>query len=135
MDLHQATLSVRVTRQGKFRVWVKKALEFLQANPESPLVLYSSPSEVSASAIPKLISVVEIIKREYLKEHLVGLHQFNQLLFEERSRVPLEGESRASAVLLALEGSSKYQPPNVRKLSRAAKARMRQRAKRRSKLE
>ncbi|KAI5988888.1 hypothetical protein EDC04DRAFT_3149003 [Pisolithus marmoratus] len=148
MDAHQATLSVRVTRQGKFRVWVKKALEFLQANPESPLVLYSSP--------------IEIIKREYLKEHLVGLHQFNQLLFEERSRVPLEGESRASAVLLALEGSSNpkqklaphmkitlcatsiperpgeretYQPPNVRKLSRAAKARMRQRAKRRSKLE
>ncbi|KAI6155340.1 hypothetical protein BKA82DRAFT_991732 [Pisolithus tinctorius] len=156
-DGADTTFSIRVTRHGKIRVWVKKALEFFQVNPETPLVLYSGPSDASASAIPKLISVVEIIKRQYLEGHLVGLHQFNQLLFEERSQVPVEGENRASALLLALEGSSHpkqklapymkitlctksvperhgeretYQTPNVRKLSKAAKAKMRQRAKR-----
>ncbi|KAI6125136.1 hypothetical protein EDD16DRAFT_1560256 [Pisolithus croceorrhizus] len=156
-DGANTTFSIRVTRGRKIRAFVKKALEFFQVNPERPLVLYSSPSEVSASTIPKLISVVEIIKREYLRGHPVGLHQFNQLLFEDRSRVPVEGENRADALLLALEGSSHpkqklaphmkitlcakfipekpgqretYQTPSVRKLSRAAKARARQRAKR-----
>ncbi|KIK28897.1 hypothetical protein PISMIDRAFT_673158 [Pisolithus microcarpus 441] len=105
------TFSIRVARNGKIRALVKKALEFFQANPDRPLVLYSSPSEISASTIPKLISVVEIIKREYLKGYPVGLHQFNQLLFEERSQVPVEGKNRASALLLALEGSSQCVPP------------------------
>lgn len=70
------------------------------------MVLYTGASDVSTSTIPRLISVVEIVKREYLKGSTIGLHQFNQLLFEDRSQVPVEGENRASALLLALEGSS-----------------------------
>lgn len=69
-------------------------------------MLYTSPSDVSTSAIPRLISVVEIVKREYLKGSMTGLHQFNQLLFEDRCQVPVEGENRVNALLLALEGSS-----------------------------
>ncbi|KAL4066790.1 hypothetical protein V8B97DRAFT_1948938 [Scleroderma yunnanense] len=148
--------SIRITRHGKIRLWVKKALEFFQANPEEPLVLYSSPSDVSTSTIPRLISVVEIVKREYLKGSATGLHQFNQLLFEDRSQVPVDGEERSSALLLALEGSSHpkqklapymkvtlsakalpdrpheretYQSAAVRRLSKSAKARLKKRAK------
>lgn len=69
-------------------------------------MLYTSPSDVSTSTIPRLISVVEIVKREYLKGSMTGLHQFNQLLFEDQCPVPVEGENRANALLLALEGSS-----------------------------
>ncbi|KAG6333332.1 hypothetical protein ID866_5765 [Astraeus odoratus] len=150
------TTSIRISRQGKIRVFVQKALEILQVNPEEPLVLFSSPSDVSVSTIPKLVSVVEIIKREYLKGSLAGLHQFNQLLFEEQVDVPVDGNSRPNALVLALEGSSHpkrklapsmkitlcakalpemqkgrvtYQTPSVRKLTKSAKAKLRKRAK------
>jgi hypothetical protein len=53
---------------------------------------------------------VEIIKREYLKTldvssgQLTGLHQYNELLWEERGGIPIEGEDRASGITRALEG-------------------------------
>ncbi|KAH0833156.1 Arp2/3 complex, 34 kd subunit p34-Arc-domain-containing protein [Lanmaoa asiatica] len=153
--------SIRITRQGKFRVWVKKALDFFENHPSRPLVLYAAPADVSASTIPRLVSVVEIIKREYLKGRDVsagdasGLHQYNQLLFEQQGRIPVEeGEDRRDALQLALDGHSHvkqsftphmkitlstkaimrshekretYQAPVIRRMSRAAKARMRKR--------
>lgn len=149
---------IRITRHGKIRLWVKKALELIKAHPEEPLVLYSTPSDVSTSCIPRLISVVEIVKREYLKGLGVGvgLQQYNQLLFEDRSQIPIDGENRPDALRLALEGSScpkqnlapfmrvtlstrliperpnareTYQTPSVRRLSKTAKARLRKRTK------
>ena len=120
--------SIRITRHGKLRVWIKKALDFFevrsiahetatrptlaQSHPDSPLVLYSAPADVSASTIARLVSVVEIIKREYLKGRDVssgdasGLHQYNQLLFEQQGRIPVEGEDRGDALQLALDGHS-----------------------------
>ncbi|KAF9223585.1 hypothetical protein BS17DRAFT_733178, partial [Gyrodon lividus] len=107
------TDTIRITRQGKLRVWVKKALDFFQAYPDKPLVLYSSPSNVTTSTIPRMVSVVEIIKREYLKGldvsagNLSGLHQYNRLLFERREEIPVEdGDNRVNALLLALDGHS-----------------------------
>lgn len=120
--------SIRITRQGKIRFWVKKALDFFevrsiahdtpehptlaQSHPSRPLVLYSAPADVSASTIARLVSVVEIIKREYLKGRDVstgdasGLYQYNQLLFEKQDRIPVEGEDRRDALHLALDGRS-----------------------------
>lgn len=124
----EETTTLRITRHGKLRFWVKKALDFFevrsvahappkhptlaQSHPSRPLVLYSPPADVSASTIARLVSVVEIIKREYLKGRDVstgdasGLHQYNQLLFEERGRIPVEGDDRSDALHLALDGRS-----------------------------
>jgi hypothetical protein len=58
---------------------------------------------LSAATIPRLISVVEIIKREYLKtvemndSHVVaGLHQYNEIGYLEQRQ----------ALALALEGTN-----------------------------
>lgn len=82
-----------------------------KSQPDRPLVLYSTPADVSASTIARLVSVVEIIKREYLKGREVstgdvsGLHQYNQLLFEQRDKVPVEeGQDRRDTLHLALDG-------------------------------
>jgi len=148
--------SIRITRQGKMCIWVKKALDFFEEHPSKPLVLYSPPREVSASTIPRLVSIVEIIKREYLKGRDVsGLHQYNQLLSEQRDGIPVEeGEERRDALAVVLDGHSHakqslaphmkvtlstiaivgsnekretYQTPTTRRMSRTAKARMRKR--------
>jgi len=152
--------SIRITRHGKLRVWIKKALDFFESQPDRPLVLYSAPADVSTSTIARLVSVVEIIKREYLKGRDVssgdasGLHQYNQLLFEQQGKIPVEGEDRRDALQLALDGHSHvkqsfaphmkitlstkaimgshekretYQTPAIRRMSKAAKARIRKR--------
>ncbi|KAF9243567.1 hypothetical protein BU15DRAFT_43079 [Melanogaster broomeanus] len=162
----ELTDTIRITRQGKLRVWVKKALDFFRAYPDKPLVLYSSPATVPTSTIPRLVSVVEIIKREYLKGvditagNLSGLHQYNQLLFEQQEEIPVEeGEDRRNALLLVLDGHSHvkqkfaphlkitlsvkaisdrheeretYQTPAMRRLTKTAKARLRRRVKNQS---
>lgn len=126
--------SIRITRHGKLRVWVKKALDFfevrsiaretatyptlVQSHPDKPLVLYSAPADVSTSTIARLVSVVEIIKREYLKGRDVsggdasGLHQCNELLSEQQDRIPMEGEERRDALRDALEGHSQCVKPS-----------------------
>ncbi|KAG8213170.1 Arp2/3 complex, 34 kd subunit p34-Arc-domain-containing protein [Butyriboletus roseoflavus] len=152
--------SIRITRHGKLRIWIKKALDFFESHPSRPLVLYSAPADVSASTIARLVSIVEIIKREYLKGRDVsagdvsGLHQYNQLLFEQQGRIPEEGEDRRDALHHALNGHSHakqsfaphmkitlstraltrshekretHQKPATRRMSKAAKARMRRR--------
>ncbi|KAG2036285.1 hypothetical protein BDR03DRAFT_921708 [Suillus americanus] len=105
--------SIRITRQGKIRFWVKHGLDFFQVsseNPDKPLTLHTSPADVAQSTIPRLISVVEILKREYLKTldisvgQLTGLHQYNELQWEQRGEIAAEGEDRASTITRVLEG-------------------------------
>jgi hypothetical protein len=85
------------------RTWV-------QEYPDKPLTLHTSPADVAQSTITRLISVVEILKREYLKTldasagQLTGLHQYNELQWEQRGEIAAEGEDRASSIARALEG-------------------------------
>lgn len=155
--------SIRITRQGKIRCWVKHGLEFFQENPDKPLTLHTSPADVAQSTIPRLISVVEILKREYLKTLDVwaglqtGLHQYNELQWEQRGEIAAEGEDRATTIERALEGKkhpkltlapymkvtlcrkalpgmhekkeATYQTPQTRRLSKTTKARLKKKAK------
>ncbi|KAG1891410.1 hypothetical protein F4604DRAFT_1914204 [Suillus subluteus] len=154
---------IRITRQGKIRCWVKHGLDFFQENPDKPLTLHTSPADVAQSTIPRLISVVEILKREYLKTldvlpgQLTGLHQYNELQWEQRGEIAAEGEDRASTIARALEGKKHpkltlapymkvtlcrkalpgmherkevtYQTPQTRRLSKTTKARLKKKAK------
>ncbi|KAG1843922.1 hypothetical protein DFJ58DRAFT_731399 [Suillus subalutaceus] len=138
------------------RIWV-------QENPDKPLTLHTSPANVAQSTIPRLISVVEILKREYLKTwdvsagQLTGLHQYNELQWEQRGEIAAEGEERASTIARALEGKKypkltlapymkvtlcrkalpgmhekkdvTYQTPQTRRLSKTTKARLKKKAK------
>jgi len=76
-------------------------------------MLQTTPADVTQSTIPRLISVVEILKREYLKTldissgKATGLHQYNELLWK-RGETANEGEDRASAIERALEGTSQF---------------------------
>ena len=71
----------------------------------------------STNAIPKLISVVEIIKREYLKlpnDTLVGLYQYNELgTLEDLGLTPWPQSddpqlARSQAIVQALDGLKKF---------------------------
>ncbi|KAJ7820971.1 hypothetical protein B0H14DRAFT_2832332 [Mycena olivaceomarginata] len=79
----------------------------------------------TASTVPRLISVVEIIKREYLKklelEHsstLLGLHQYNEIgTLEEELRAPDPPHdtadadaARSQAIVAALRGDDAQTP-------------------------
>ncbi|KII89610.1 hypothetical protein PLICRDRAFT_108070 [Plicaturopsis crispa FD-325 SS-3] len=116
IDTSPDTQEIRITSGGKIHAWVDFALKFLKQNETSPLVLHTLPAakrkqpagvtdelegstvqtealpesakriSPSTTTIPRLISVVEIIKREYLKtldisrsETLLGLHQYNEV--------------------------------------------------------
>ncbi|GJE92376.1 hypothetical protein PsYK624_085300 [Phanerochaete sordida] len=105
---------VRITSHGKMNAWVDFALKFFEENPDKPLTLHTLPPpprvpqgvpdapvpapaekekekeklHPSMALIPRLISVVEIIKREYVKlldpvlaerGQLAGLYQYNEL--------------------------------------------------------
>ncbi|KAG1877711.1 hypothetical protein DFJ58DRAFT_3993 [Suillus subalutaceus] len=154
---------IRITRQGKIRYWVKHGLDFFQQNPDKPFTLHTSPADVAQSTIPRLISVVEILKREYLKTldvlpgQLTGLHQYNELQWEQRGEIAAEGEDRVSTIARALEGKKHtkltlapymkvtlcrkalpgmherkevtYQTPQTRRLSKTTKARLKKKAK------
>lgn len=106
---------------------------FLRAQPPQkfdsrPLVLHTLPHhppgkvtndlKSTTLVIPRLISIVEIIKREYIKAlhekhspRLVGLHQYNQLGtlenlgYEDNDETP---ENRAKQIAFALEGQNQY---------------------------
>ncbi|TDL14423.1 hypothetical protein BD410DRAFT_204095 [Rickenella mellea] len=64
------------------------------------------------SNVPRLVSVVEIIKREYLKSLPPGprqsLHQYNQLQFLENTTDSADGseDTRMREILAALEGKN-----------------------------
>ena len=71
---------------------------------------------LSTTTIPRLISVVEIIKREYLKtlemthsRVLSGLYQYNEIgyLEQDESQDGMHSEEdRAQALAMALEGKN-----------------------------
>lgn len=72
---------------------------------------------VSTTTIPRLLSVVEIIKREHIKyldivhsPVLTGLHQYNELGHLEQHvldmDVELQPENRAQEIAMALEGKN-----------------------------
>lgn len=78
----------------------------------------SKPQALSPATlcIPRLLSVVEIIKREYVKllkanrsEASVGLHQYNRLAHLEQPAIASE-EERAAAIARALDGKSLLVP-------------------------
>ncbi|KAK7689477.1 hypothetical protein QCA50_007269 [Cerrena zonata] len=122
----------------------------------------------SMTTIPRLVSVAEIIKREYLKtlsadeaerNSLTGLHQYNEFgtLSDEASVEPVGAEAeRQQSLSNALSGKNhlkmrhvaymkitlsrkchpelqgmgaSYQQPAVRRLSKAARSRVRRRQK------
>ncbi|KAJ4489633.1 hypothetical protein C8J55DRAFT_557535 [Lentinula edodes] len=130
---------VRITRAGKLTNYVKYALESLEKNDKKAIVFHTLPevhdnpeaahtrqglkdaSTASLTLIttPRLISVVEIIKREYLKDlekrrstRLVGLHQYNEIgsienLGSNGVSVGREtDEQRAQRIAMTLEGKN-----------------------------
>ncbi|KAF7978848.1 hypothetical protein HWV62_44659 [Athelia sp. TMB] len=131
---HQpAPYEVRVTTHGKMHGWVEFSLKHLQ-DSDIPLRLHTLPAPShkekpsghdapadlvpetkdrmpdSTTTIPRLISVVEIIKREYLKtlslkesRSLTGLHQYNEIGVLDSSTAP---EDRDQMVAQALAGTS-----------------------------
>ncbi|KAF7297351.1 hypothetical protein MIND_00968500 [Mycena indigotica] len=98
---------VRITSHGKMNSFVTFALQFFQKHDSVPLVFHTLPASSSKSAeqsnvgtssrpdrdsnglsptsllAPRLISVVEIVKREYLKamaaDKITGLYQYNEV--------------------------------------------------------
>ncbi|KAG6877564.1 hypothetical protein C0993_006061 [Termitomyces sp. T159_Od127] len=171
---------VRITDNGKIRNWVSFALEFLFleasvlcTNEDRAIVFHTLPAPTAegargpgdaprrlskaTTAVPRLLSVVEIVKREFLKSleakrspRLAGLHQYNEIGCVETA----VDEDRAAEIRRALSGSNHvkiqrtpymkvtlslktlpelaesgatYQPPTLRKLSKSAKQRMKKR--------
>ncbi|KAI0059194.1 hypothetical protein BV25DRAFT_1809363 [Artomyces pyxidatus] len=121
---------IRITSHGKIQAWVDFALQFFEANEEKALVFHTLPFKgkaagdekktgisPSTTTIPRLISVVEIVKREYLKmldaksmAALVGLYQYNELgcledLGDADDDTADSMEARASMLTAALGGS------------------------------
>ncbi|KAK0465217.1 uncharacterized protein EV420DRAFT_1513343 [Desarmillaria tabescens] len=132
---------IRITNHGKMHTWVAFALEHLQKEGSESIVLHTLPAprnlqepkptkgslSNATTTIPRLISVVEIIKREYVKilelkhlPRLFGLHQYNEIssledigLGEEDTTPEDKEEKRAASIIMALEG--KNYPKQVQK--------------------
>jgi hypothetical protein len=79
-------------RYSGFFIFENAVHASLQKHKDTPLVLHTLPVAQSSSSaslsactlsVPRLISVVEIIKREYLKTlkgcETQGLHQYNEI--------------------------------------------------------
>ncbi|KAK0245882.1 hypothetical protein EDD85DRAFT_783653 [Armillaria nabsnona] len=126
---------IRITNHGKMQTWVAFALEHLQKDGSETIVLHTLPTlqnlqgsskpakgslSTATTTIPRLISVVEIIKREYIKileskhlPRLFGLHQYNEVgsledigLGEEDTTPEDKEEKRAASIITALEGKN-----------------------------
>lgn len=144
MDIDDDTgpKQLRITSNGKIKNFVSFALKFfqvtywpamsshqvyiLQKYDSRPLVLHTLPRDPPSQTtgdlnnatlvIPRLISVVEIIKREYIKllgdthsQRFVGLHQYNQLgtledLGYGETAEDDSIEDRAKLIELAMQG-------------------------------
>jgi hypothetical protein len=134
---------MRITSHGKMHDFVEFALNHFKNNSDVPLTLHTLPAtkmitvervevpkaqdapdskdtkergiSLSTTTIPRLISVVEIIKREYLKtlemtrsNVLSGLHQYNEIGYleqETEGSVP-SGWDRTQALAMVLEGKN-----------------------------
>ncbi|KAF9044612.1 hypothetical protein BDZ89DRAFT_1008576 [Hymenopellis radicata] len=124
---------IRITSSGKMKTWISHALDCLKKDETKPIVFHTLPNPPptkpgskavsptnSTMLVPRLVSVVEIIKREYIKTlelshstRLLGLHQYNQVgSLEELGLAPVvdetidEGEQRAENLIKALEGKN-----------------------------
>ncbi|KAJ3564798.1 hypothetical protein NP233_g8057 [Leucocoprinus birnbaumii] len=119
---------LRITSNGKIKSFVSFALDFFKKCDSRPLVLHTLPRDPPGETkgdlnnatlvIPRLISVVEIIKREYIKAlhdthstRLFGLHQYNQLgtledLGYGEAVENNSGDSRDKQIAAALEGKN-----------------------------
>ncbi|EJD06676.1 uncharacterized protein FOMMEDRAFT_76695 [Fomitiporia mediterranea MF3/22] len=132
---------MRITSGGKINLWVDFALNFLRVRiyHYNSLVLHTMAADPSPTGdsvepvdttakdsgaakavsqsvrnIPRLISVVEIIKREYFKTlppgpESTGLHQYNHLGFLEERELnsgyeDADEESRQRGITAALKG-------------------------------
>ncbi|KAF8963486.1 hypothetical protein BDZ97DRAFT_1820136 [Flammula alnicola] len=175
---------IRITQQGKMKWWISVSLNFFE-NPEEDksLILHTLPHFVDAQAepgsvagartlaqqsasavtsvVPRPISVVEIIKREYMKK-LETTRSTGELGIaidrveggQGRSIEEAKEASRSRDIIEAFSGKkhprqiqtpfmritlstveipdlvakgASYQPPTVRKQSKAAKARAKKR--------
>lgn len=166
MDFDPGTHPVRITTHGKIKTWVKFALDFLDENEEGSLTFHTLPppgtpasAKTSVTTIPRLITVVEIIKREHLERlkarrssSIAGVHQYNEVSALQdlhSSCVPSPGVTELlsgsnvqvkKTVFMKVTLSRKklqhlvdrgatYQPPLFRTLSKSAKARARRKQK------
>ncbi|KAJ3550767.1 hypothetical protein NMY22_g243 [Coprinellus aureogranulatus] len=118
--------SVRITSQGKIKNWVAFALKTFEERPDLPITFHTMPPTPSTSKlppkdvniaqkqklasstalVPRLVSVVEIVKREYMKDlkekrasRMKGLYQYNEvgILEEEQGGESDEDEEEESA--------------------------------------
>ncbi|THU91636.1 hypothetical protein K435DRAFT_863215 [Dendrothele bispora CBS 962.96] len=124
---------IRITKGGKIKAWVSFSLQSLETSESRPLVLHTLPATIKldpatgnslplqqqpendnqkdpaqstnpVSTTPRLISVVEIIKREYLKSlaqkrspRRIGLHQYNEIgILEDLSVSASDGICRTN---------------------------------------
>ncbi|KAF9460254.1 hypothetical protein BDZ94DRAFT_1148954, partial [Collybia nuda] len=129
---------IRITNHGKMHTWVAFALESLEKHEDRPIALHTLPAvpkpptdaqgpdpkhppgslSNSTTTVPRLISVVEIIKREYIKTlelkrspRLLGLHQYNEIgCLEDLGlvEVPETDESKRAEELVAALSGKKY---------------------------
>ncbi|KAL1700665.1 hypothetical protein EV121DRAFT_189333, partial [Schizophyllum commune] len=134
--------TVRVTSSGKIRYYVAYALERLQEAPSEPLILRVD----STIAMSRLISVAEIVKREYLTEldkrkstRLNGLHQYNFVGYTDGAQSSDKGKGKEKerqlpwmSITLSIEPltgqAGSYQQPLPRNLTKSAKTRAKKRA-------
>ncbi|KAF9486129.1 hypothetical protein BDN70DRAFT_926837 [Pholiota conissans] len=102
---------VRITQHGKMKSWIASSLEFFEDTEdetEKTLTFHTLPhlmdskadagslvdtvsitpqsASLVTSVVPRLLSVVEILKREYMKlletkksSRAIGLHQYNEI--------------------------------------------------------
>ncbi|KAI0794855.1 hypothetical protein C8Q75DRAFT_747748 [Abortiporus biennis] len=144
---------MRITTHGKINSFVSFALDFLQKNPTKTLTLHTLPSTTThpssspstneqgtqatkdsftsvTSSIPRLVSTVEIIKREYLKIQDIstaengaihGLNQYNELgnLEDITDTVHVgpqredEERERMNKIVAALKGKNHLQQKKI----------------------
>ncbi|KAG5650635.1 hypothetical protein H0H81_011532 [Sphagnurus paluster] len=123
---------IRITDSGKIKAWVAFALSFLEENEDRPIVFHTLPAKAKIDkdgnaipetkpssskakptlAVPRLLSVVEIVKREFIKSleakhspRLAGLHQYNEIGCLEQPDASTEGD-RAAEIARALSGTN-----------------------------
>ncbi|KIY72337.1 hypothetical protein CYLTODRAFT_449891 [Cylindrobasidium torrendii FP15055 ss-10] len=113
-----AITEIRITQHGKMKDWVGNALKHFETPNAPPLTFHTlsaTPSQLCTNTTPRLISVVEIIKREYLSAlkakqspRLEGLHQYNQVcILEETLTASTVGDKPRNEQLVdALSGSN-----------------------------
>lgn len=162
MDLYPNAHLVRITTHGKIKTWVQFALDFLDENEERSLTFHTLPphgtppsAKTITATIPRLITVVEIVKREYMERltarrssSLVGVHQYNEVGALQDLSSPDVSSPDVTELLSGsnvkikktvfmkvtlsrkklqhlVDGGATYQSPLVRTLSKSAKARAR----------